>query len=145
MNQEIVRNVVGAVKHIKGQQNHGMIEVDVVDDRFLSESYEYIVNRTFNQIDDAVSSEIYILTLSAQDAFTNPLSENRYLTNLSNLVNMKSNSPQALTAKVNQLENELEQWQSLYNSAGIANKKLERRIKALTWESNNLKDTLSKI
>lgn len=145
MNEEIDRNVVGAIRHIRGQKNNGIVEIDVVDDRFLIESYDYIVNRSFAEIDDAVSSEVNILQLAAQDAFTNPLSENRYLTNLSNLVNMRSNSPQALTAKINQLENQLEQYQSLYKSAGIENKKLERRIKALTWESNNLKDTLSKI
>jgi hypothetical protein len=145
MNHEVTRNVVGAIRHIKDETNNGMIEIDVVDDRFLIDSYDYIVNRSFNQIDDAVSSQINILQLAAQDAFSNPTSENRYLTNLNNLVNIQSNSPEALRAKVSQLENQLEQYKSLYKSAGVQNKKLERRINALRWESNNLKDTLSKI
>lgn len=145
MNHEVTRNVVGAIRHIKDETNNGMIEIDVVDDRFLIDSYDYIVNRSFNQIDDAVSSQINILQLAAQDAFSNPTSENRYLTNLNNLVNIQSNSPEALRAKVTQLENQLEQYKSLYKSAGVQNKKLERRINALRWESNNLKDTLSKI
>lgn len=145
MNHEVTRNVVGAIRHIKDESNNGIIEIDVVDDRFLLDSYDYIVNRSFNQIDDAVSSQINILQLAAQDAFNNPNSQNRYLTNLNNLINVQSNSPQALRAKIGQLENQLEQYKSMYRSSGIENKKLERRINALRWESNNLKDTLSKI
>jgi hypothetical protein len=145
MNHEVTRNDFGAIRHIKDQNNIGIVEIDVVDDRFLMDSYDYIVNRSFSEIDDAVSSQINILQLAAQDAFNNPNSQNRYLTNLNNLINVQSNSPQALRAKITQLENQLEQYKSMYRSSGIENKKLERRINALRWESNNLKDTLSKI
>lgn len=145
MKHEVTRNVVGAIRHIKDETNNGMIKIDVVDDRFLIDSYDYIVNRSFNQIDDAVSSQINILQLATNDEFSNPSIKNRYLTNLNNLVNVESNSPQALRAKIIQLQTQLEQYKSMYKSAGMDSKKLERRINALRWESNVLKDTLSKI
>lgn len=145
MNHEVTRNDFGAIKHIKDYTNSGMIEIDVVDDRFLTDSYDYIVNRSFSQIDDAVSSQINILQLAAQDAFTSEAVGNRYLTNLVNLVNKDSNSPTALKAKITQLENQLEQYKSSYKDVAVYNEKLKRRIDALRWESGVLKDTLSKI
>lgn len=145
MNHEVTRNVVGAIRHIKDETNDGIIKIDVVDDRFLIDSYDYVVNRSFNQIDDAISSQINILQLAAQDEFSNPSIKNRYLTTLNNLVNVESNSPQALRVKITQLQSQLEQYKSMYKSAGMESKKLERRINSLRWESNVLKDTLSNI
>lgn len=143
MNNEVVRNSVGAVRHIRTQENHGKIEIDVSDDRFLLDSYEYVINRSFTQIDDAISSEIHILQLAANDALQSKEIGSRYISNLKNLVNVNSNSQMALRARIERLETDLQQYQSMYKSAGIANKKLERRINALRWESNVLKDTLN--
>ena len=106
MNHEVTRNVVGAIRHIKDETNDGIIKIDVVDDRFLIDSYDYVVNRSFNQIDDAISSQINILQLAAQDEFSNPSIKNRYLTTLNNLVNVESNSPQALRVKITQLQSQ---------------------------------------
>lgn len=143
MKHEIVRNSVGAIRHIRTQQNSGKIEVDVSDDRFLIDSYDYVSNRSFTKIEDAVTSEIHILRLAASDAFTSTSIGSRYVSSLKNLVNVNSNSQQALRAKIERLEADVQQYQSLYKSAGIANKKLERRINALRWESSVLKDTLN--
>lgn len=143
MIDEVVRNSVGAVRHIRTQTNSGKIEIDVSDDRFLLDSYEYVANRSFTKIEDAISSEMHIMQLAATDAFTSTAVGSRYISNLKNLVNVNSNSQQALRAKIERLEADVKTYQSLYKHSGIQNKKLERRINALRWESNVLKDTLN--
>ena len=45
MNEEdVIRNKVGSIRHVKSEENLGKLRVEIVDDRFLLSSFRYIIN-----------------------------------------------------------------------------------------------------
>ena len=44
MSDNLQRNSAGAIRHIRSENNEGMINVDILDERYLIDSFNYIVN-----------------------------------------------------------------------------------------------------
>jgi hypothetical protein len=107
------------------QENTGYIEVPVIDDRFLSSDFNYVVKTKFSSLPDAVSAETnmlsqvneyekLILTGMPIDGLTDSnlqtiknVAKNELLSNLSNLVLGNPDSNAALKGRIKELEDAL--------------------------------------
>jgi septal ring factor EnvC (AmiA/AmiB activator) len=144
MSDNLQRNPVGAIRHIRSENNEGMIDVDIVDDRYIMSSLNYIINTSFNQIEDAVTSQLNVLQLAANATLMRDDAADKFVKSLSSLVNVNSNSPDALRAKITQLENQLLQVSNSEKSTAEANTAYRDRINSLRYELQILQDAIIK-
>lgn len=144
MSDNLQRNSAGAIRHIRSENNEGMINVDILDERYLIDSFNYIVNTSFGQIEDAVTSQINVLQLAANSVLMRDDTSNKFIRSLSSLVNVNSNSTDGLKAKIVQLENQLQQLQLSYDDTSNANTAYKIRVNALRYELQILQDAIIK-
>lgn len=144
MSDNLQRNSAGAIRHIRSENNEGIINVDIVDDRYLMSSLNYIINTSFSQIEDAVTSQLNVLQLAANATLMRDDAADKFVKSLSSLVNANSSSPDGLRAKIAQLENQLQQISSSEKSTAEANSAYRERINALRYELQILQDAIIK-
>jgi septal ring factor EnvC (AmiA/AmiB activator) len=144
MSDNLQRNSAGAIRHIRSENNEGMIDVNLVDDRYLMSSLNYIVNTSFNQIEDAITSQLNVLQLAANATLMRDDAADKFVKSLSSLVNVNSSSPDGLKAKIAQLENQLTQLSNSEKSTAEANSGYRDRINALRYELQILQDAVIK-
>jgi hypothetical protein len=144
MSDNLQRNSVGAIRHIRSENNEGMINLDILDERYLINSFNYVINTGFNQIEDAITSQVNVLQLAANAALMRDDTSDKFIKNLSTLVNVNSNSPDALRAKITQLENQLEQLKISYEETANSNTAYKIRVNALRYELQILQDAIIK-
>ena len=144
MSDNLQRNPVGAIRHIRSENNEGIINLDILDERYLINSFNYVINTGFNQIEDAITSQVNVLQLAANAALMRDDTSDKFIKNLSTLVNVNSNSPDALRAKITQLENQLEQLKISYEETANSNTAYKIRVNALRYELQILQDAIIK-
>jgi len=144
MSDNLQRNSVGAIRHIRSENNEGIINLDILDERYLINSFNYVINTGFNQIEDAITSQVNVLQLAANAALMRDDTSDKFIKNLSTLVNVNSNSPDALRAKITQLENQLEQLKISYEETANSNTAYKIRVNALRYELQILQDAIIK-
>lgn len=144
MSDNLQRNSAGAIRHIRSENNEGTIDVDILDERYLIDSFNYVVNTSFNQIEDAISSQVNILQLAANSVLMRDDVSSKFIRSLSSLVNVNSNSVDGLKAKIVQLENQLEQLKISNEDTANANTAYKIRVNALRYELQILQDAIIK-
>jgi len=95
-------------------RNKGRIKVPILDDRFTTSRFNYIVQRGFETLPDAVSSERNILRKI--QGMGSPLELDMFLSDISNLINQDENSIPGLQAKIARLEEIINAKQELIES-----------------------------
>lgn len=144
---DVTRDDLGRVVSFNNYlRNKGSIQVSLLDDRFALETFNYVVKKDFSQLQEAVEAERNILAKA--DEFTNLLPEEinsgpisteeqrQLVDNLKKLIVADSNSVPALQVKLESLQNELEDLNSLveFKQENIAD--LNRVIEELATQRN---------
>ena len=135
---EIERNDFSMIKSYQNIfRNKGRIKIPVLDERFTTERFNYIVQRGFETLPDAVSSERNILRKI--QGMTSPLELDMFLSDISNLINQDENSIPGLEAKIARLEEIIQAKQELIESMVDAEIEHEAYIDAIAID-NIIKD-----
>ena len=95
-------------------RNKGRIKVPIVDERFTTKRFAYIVQRGFESLPEAVSSERNILRKI--EGMTTDAELDLFLSDVSNLRNEDENSVAGLQAKIENLESIIAAKQELIES-----------------------------
>lgn len=96
-------------------RNEGRIKVPIFDDRFRKDRFEYVINRGFNGLSDAVEAEKNIAKQLAS-VLQNPTSVQQFLSDLENLKINAPNTTAGLEAKIGRLEEIIIAKQQLIDS-----------------------------
>lgn len=96
-------------------RNEGRIKVPIFDDRFRKDRFEYVINRGFNGLSDAVEAEKNIAKQLAS-VLQNPTSVQQFLSDLENLKINAPNTTAGLEAKIGRLEEIIVAKQQLIDS-----------------------------
>jgi hypothetical protein len=102
------------ISHQNIFKNKGRIKVPVVDDRFTTSRFNYIVQRGFESLPEAVSSERNIL--KKIEGMTTSAELDMFLSDITNLRNEDENSIAGLQAKIENLEGIISAKQELIDS-----------------------------
>jgi|688.fasta_scaffold160294_1 hypothetical protein len=125
-------------------RNKGSLRVDLLDERFTLETFNYVVNKGFNQLQDAVDAEKNVLRRAAEldtifpdDATGDGVVDNRDLVeNLKKLIVADSNSVPALQSKLESLQNQLSNLNELVDVKDSDVESLNRIIEELSAQRN---------
>jgi hypothetical protein len=125
-------------------RNKGSLRVDLLDERFTLETFNYVVNKGFNQLQDAVDAEKNVLRRAAEldtifpdDATGDGVVDNRDLVeNLKKLIVADSNSVPALQSKLESLQNQLLNLNELVDVKDSDVESLNRIIEELSAQRN---------
>jgi hypothetical protein len=102
------------VSHQNIFRNKGRIKVPVLDDRFTTSRFNYVVERGFESLPEAVSSERNVL--KKIEGMTTSIELDEFLSDISNLKNEDENSVAGLQAKIENLESIIAAKQELIES-----------------------------
>lgn len=114
-------------------RNKGRIKVPVLDERFTTSRFNYIVQRTFESLPDAVSSERNILRKI--EKMISPAELDLFLSDIENLKNEDENSIAGLQVKIENLEGIIKAKQELIESLIDAEIEHESFIDAIATEN----------
>lgn len=118
-------------------RNRGRVKVPILDDRFTTKRFNYIVQRGFESLPDAVSSERNILRKI--EGMTTSIELDLFLSDISNLKNEDENSVAGLQAKIDNLESIIAAKQELIDSMVDSEIENEAYIDSIATE-NIIKD-----
>ncbi len=128
-------------------RNKGSIQVDLLDDRFTIESFNYVVPKNFNQLPDAIDAETNVLkkadefsTLFPNDNGTGTIDQQKLIENLKKLIIEDSNSIPALEAKLTSLQNQLNDLNELVDLKQENIDDLARVVEELSTQRNLIVD-----
>lgn len=127
-------------------RNKGSLKINLLDDRFTLETFNYIVNKEFNQLEEAVGAEQNVLrraaefdTLFPDDATGDGVIDNRDLIeNLKKLIVADSTSIPALQSKLESLQSELNSLNELVDLRDEDIDDLARIIEELSDQRNSI-------
>lgn len=114
-------------------RNKGRIKIPILDDRFTTNRFNYIVQRGFESLPDAVSSERNILRKI--QGMVSPMELDMFLSDISNLINEDERSIPGLEAKIARLEEIIEAKQELIDSMVSAEIENEAYIDAIAIDN----------
>jgi len=139
---DVVRDVDGTIQSFKNYlRNKGSLKVNLVDERYLTESFRYVVDTEFKQIDEAVDAEINILKKAAD--LTNIGGDVGNLTeDLKKLIIENSSSVPALQAKVESLQEIVD---SLQEVVELKDSSVDDLLNVIEELSNRHNDALNEI
>ena len=109
------------VSHQNIFKNKGRIKIPILDDRFTTSRFNYIVQRGFETLPDAVSSERNIL--KKIEGMTTSAELDMFLSDIANLRNEDENSIAGLQIKIENLEGIIAAKQELIDS--LVDKEIE--------------------
>ena len=118
-------------------KNKGRIRVPILDERFISSDFKYIVNTGFSSLPTAVNAEKNILDKIAQAVASGDPLADQFLSDLNNLILSDPNSVAGLTARIKDLEKEIEVKQATIETRIVKEIEHEQFIDAIA--TDNLK------
>lgn len=129
-------------------RNKGSLRVDLLDERFTLETFNYVVNKEFNQLQDAIDAEQNLLrkaaefdTLFPDDATGDGVVDNRDLVeNLKKLIISDGNSIPALQSKLTEIQEQLKDLNNLVSFKEESIGDLNRIIEELSIQRNFIVD-----
>jgi hypothetical protein len=129
-------------------RNKGSLRVDLLDERFTIETFNYVVNKGFNQLQDAIDAEQNVLrkanefgTLLSSDSTGDGIVDDKDLIeNLKKLIIEDSNSVPALQSRLQSLESDLGNLNSLVSLKDENIGDLNRIIEELSIQRNLIVD-----
>lgn len=139
---DVVRDEINRIKSFDNYlKNKGSLKVDLLDERFTLEVFEYTVDRSFRQLDDAKNAEANILKRATELSGVLPdsqegLDEKTLVDGLKELVIQDSNSTAGLKEQVKDLEKLTENLANLVNQRDLDVNQQQRIITELTNQFN---------
>lgn len=126
-------------------RNKGSLRINVLDERFTIETFNYVVDRQFEQLDEAVNAEQNILKKAAQFSELIPddisqLDNKELAENLKNLILEDSNSVPSLQNRVENLQTEIDLLREVIDRKDESILDAERIIEELSVVRNTLLD-----
>lgn len=129
-------------------RNKGSVKVDLLDERFTLETFNYVVNKEFSQLQDAVDAERNVLrraaefdTLFPDDSTGDGVVDNKDLVeNLKKLILQDSNSVPAMEAKLTEIQSQLKDLNNLVSLKEESIGDLNRIIEELSTQRNLIVD-----
>lgn len=143
----VTRDEVGRIVSFDNYlRNKGALKVNLLDDRFTLETFNYVINKEFNQLQDAVDAERNVLrkaadfeTLFPSDATGDGVVDNRDLIeNLKKLIVADSNSIPALQSKLESLQSQLNSLNEIVDLRDEDVDNLARIIEELSDQRNSI-------
>ncbi|WWT39510.1 hypothetical protein [Microcystis phage Mel-JY01] len=116
-------------------KNKGRVKVPVLDERFVLEDFRYIVDNSFVTLQPAVEAERNIVEKINAAVSTGDELADTFLTELGNLVSSDSNSVAGLSAKIKELENELQIKQSVIETRMLREIEHEQFIDSIATDN----------
>lgn len=93
-------------------KNKGRLRVPILDERFILSDFKYIVDNSFTSLPTAVNAEKNVIQKIAEAVSNGDLLADQFLSDLNNLILSDPNSVAGLTAKIKELEKEIETKQA---------------------------------
>jgi len=142
-------------------KNEGTIEVPVLDERFLSENFKYIVKSEFRSLPSAVEAESIIFRKLEESERTilfeaglpadlkegmqlvKEVAKNQLLSELTNLANQNQNSVASLRKKISDLETALNNSSDLIDTLGNTNRRWNDHLEYATQENSRMMTRIS--
>lgn len=126
-------------------RNKGSLRINVLDERFTIETFNYVVDREFQQLDEARNAEQNVLRKAAQFATLLPddisqLDNKTLAENLKSLILEDTNSVPSLKNRVERLQEEIGLLQDVINDKNENLLDAERIIEELSVVRNSLVD-----
>lgn len=136
---EISRDEFGKIVSFKNYlRNTGRLTVPVVDERYSSKTFDYVIDKNFTQIPEAVDAEAFVLKKAEEWATDVSITADEaiLLEKLKELINEDSTSLPALEAKVDKLQLQLQDAETVQQSLQDTNDNLVEAIDQLSSEFN---------
>lgn len=139
---DVIRDEDGTIQSFKNYlKNVGSLKINLVDDRYRLESFRYVVDSSFKQLEDAVNAEINILK-KAGDLSNVGSDRTKLEEDLKKLILEDSSTIPALQVKVETLEDQVDALQELVEFKDEVLSDSERVIEELAQQRNKLVDEL---
>lgn len=139
---DVVRDELNRVKSFDNYlKNKGSLKVDLLDERFTLDVFQYTVDRSFKQLEEAKNAESNILKRATELSGVLPdsqegLDEKTLVDGLKQLVIQDSNSTAGLKEQVKDLEKLTENLANLVNQRDLDVNQQQRIITELTNQFN---------
>jgi hypothetical protein len=129
-------------------RNKGVVKVELLDERFAIESFNYVVDKKFDQLENAITAEKNVLrraaefdTLFPADATGDGVVDNKdFIENLKQLIVSDSNSVAALQSRLEVLQTQLSDINELVNIKDSDLDDLNRIIAELSVERSIIEE-----
>ena len=106
------------------QNGNAVIQVSVLDERYRDDDFRFVVNTSFRSLQNAIDAENYVMTqynnilLGIADGtieeYQNGMSTSeKFFSDMVNIINLNSENPVAQKQKIKQLENAVEEVNSI--------------------------------
>lgn len=137
---EISRDEFGKIVSFKNYlRNTGRLTVPIIDERYSTKTFDYVIDKNFTQIPEAVDAEAFVLKKAEEWATDISITADEaiLLEKLKELINEDSTSLPALEAKVEKLQIQLQDAESVQQSLQDTNDNLVEAIDQLSNEFNS--------
>lgn len=139
---DVVRDHDGTIQSYRNYlKNVGTLKVNLLDERFLIDSYDYVVDRNFEQIRDAVNAETNVLKKIEQLSGL-PVDSESLEQSLSELILKDSTSVPVMMNKIEKLQERLDNMQETLDLKDDTLGDLTRVIEELSDQRNKLVDEI---
>jgi|694.fasta_scaffold00957_45 hypothetical protein len=145
---DIVRDTNGIIQSFKNIfKNKGRLRVPLLDERFLLSDFRYMIETKFVSLQDAVTAEDSVLKKASDAASIDQINgnnneTNKFLSDLSNLINQDGNSVTSLRAKIASLEETISVKNDIIQSQIDAEVRMDESLSALSQEGAILNQTV---
>lgn len=139
---DVIRDSDGTIQSFKNYlKNVGSLKINLADDRYTLDSFRYIVDSSFKQLEDAVNAEVNILK-KAGDLSNVGSDKTKLEEDLKKLLAEDSSTIPALQVKVDTLEDKVDSLNELVEFKDETLLDSERVIEELSQQRNKLMDEL---
>lgn len=136
---DVIRDSTGIIQSYKNYlKNKGSLHINILDDRFLIDSFRYIVDTSFRQIPEAVDAELNILGGIGSSIPTGDIPTSSLLDELKKLILDSPNTLPALQSKVDTLQNTVQGLEELVDVKDESISDLALVIEELSTQRNSL-------
>lgn len=135
----VERDSTGKIVSFKNYlKNSGFISFDTTTERYMPRSFDYVVDKTFTGIPEAVEAERYVLEKAEEWATDINVSADEavFLEKLKKLINEDSTSVPALETKIEKLQLQLSEAEEAQQNLTDTNDNLLEAIEQLSVEFN---------
>jgi hypothetical protein len=135
----VERDSTGKIVSFKNYlKNRGFVSFDTTTERYMPRSFDYVVDKTFTSIPEAVDAERYVLEKAEEWATDINVSADEavFLEKLKRLINEDSTSVPALETKIEKLQLQLNEAEEVQQNLTDTNDNLLEAIEQLSVEFN---------
>jgi hypothetical protein len=139
INVQVERDSTGKIISFKNYlKNRGFVSFDTTTERYAPRSFDYVIDKSFTSIPEAVEAERYVLEKAEEWATDINVSADEavFLEKLRKLINEDSTSVPALESKIEKLQLQLSEAEEVQQNMNDTNDNLLEAIEQLSVEFN---------